>query len=295
MAIQQEHLTQPDLLERITATRRFMAKIGSNKIACTKENKVNMDWVRGFIASLPALNREFAITSSGAIAIERVMGNRPAPQTIAEKQAYAAMGQPKLQRLYESEFRRQHHLETAQILVTKNNMNNENGRKELVATLAMLRELGAVPIINENDTVATAEIQFGDNDRLSAHAAIADNADTLILISDVDGFYTADPSKDFSALRIPFITKVTKEIILSATGPNGDHSKGGMETKLEAARIAASAGIDTFIISGDRPDCLTQFFNGNARSTYIHHKAFDGYRVDDRSLRAIVTETPLPA
>lgn len=284
---QQDHTTRQHLLDRIAATRRFMVKIGSNRIVCTEKNLVHTDWLNGFVKSLPSLNREFAITTSGAIAIERVQGRRPAPRTIAEKQAYAAMGQPKLYRLYEDAFRAIHGTDTSQILVTKNNLVSGDGRREIVDTLKVLRDLGSTPIINENDTVATEEIKFGDNDTLSAHAACADGADTLILITDVDGLYSANPAIDKTAIHYDIIDHVDAHHIEAAGGPIGDHSRGGMETKLEAAFIAAKCGIDTFMIKGDQPDCLTHFFNGAIKCTLVRHSAFAPYLGQDGTLRQI--------
>lgn len=284
---QQEVTTRQHLLDRIAATRRFMVKIGSNRIVCTEKNLVHMDWLQGFIGTLPSLGREFAVTTSGAIAIERVLGNRPAPKTIAEKQAYAAMGQPKLYRLYEEAFQQLHGTETSQILVTKNNLVSNDGRREIVDTLRVLRQLGSTPIINENDTVATEEIKFGDNDTLSAHAACADGADTLILITDVDGLYSDNPNINPNAVHYEVIDKVEPHHIEAAGGPIGDHSRGGMETKLEAAFIAAKCGVDTFMIKGDKPDCLTSFFNGSTKCTLVRGSAFQHYFGHEGTLRQI--------
>ncbi len=284
---QQDHTTRQHLLDRIAATRRFMVKIGSNRIVCTEKNRVHTDWLRAFVASLPSLGREFAITTSGAIAIERVLGRRPAPSTIAEKQAYAAMGQPKLYQLYQEAFQRLHKMETAQILVTKNNLVSSEGRREIVDTLGVLRQLGSTPIINENDTVATEEIKFGDNDTLSAHAACADHADTLILITDVDGLYSANPNLDPAAVHYAVIDKVEPHHIEAAGGPIGDHSRGGMETKLEAAFIAAKCGVDTFMIKGDQPDCLSNLFNGSTKCTLVRSSAFKQYFGHEGTLRQI--------
>ncbi|MDD3019983.1 MAG: glutamate 5-kinase [Alphaproteobacteria bacterium] len=278
---------QTQLLERIAATRRFMAKIGSNKIACTEKNIVHHNWVRKFISNLNTLDREFSLTSSGAIALERVLGNRPAPKTTAEKQAYAAFGQIKLMGLYQ-QASIPHGIAPAQVLVTKKSLSTTEGFANIQGTMKTIRALGGMVVANENDTVATEEIRFGDNDTLSAFAAAADGADTLILITDVDGFYTSNPKKNPDAKHLPIIEHVDTNIILAATGPIGDHSRGGMETKLEAARIAAGYGIDTFIIDGTSPDCITDFFNGKTKCSLIKSTAFGEYLGDERKLIDIV-------
>ena len=282
--------TQQQLLERIQSTRRFMAKIGSNKIACTEQNLVHSNWIRKFVASLTTLQREFSLTSSGAISLERVLGNRPPPQSTAEKQAYAAFGQIRLMELYQQAFL-PHGMKAAQVLVTKNSLTTEDGFRNIQGTMEAIRKLGGITIANENDTVATDEIRFGDNDTLSAFAAAADGADTLILITDVNGLFTGNPKINSNAQHLPVIDIITNDIILAASGPIGNHSCGGMETKLEAARIAARYGIDTFIINGTSENCLRAFFNGNSQCTLIHHSAFQNFQNDPRPLKTIATHT----
>lgn len=294
MGTQQQAIMIPsqDILDRIGNTRRFMVKIGSNKIVCTEQKIIHQDWLNEFADHLIRLKtekqKEFAITSSGAIGLARVIHNLPVAQNIAQKQAYAAFGQGELTAVWKQAFAA-HRIIAGQVLLTKRSLLHPDGHNNTRSTMQTIREIGGIVIANENDTVATDEIRFGDNDQLSAYGAIADQADTLILVTDVDGLYTADPRKNQNAEHIPVMYAATEDLIRAAGGPNGDHSCGGMSTKLEAARIASRAYIDTFIIDGNSPDCLAVFFNGQARCTYIHHTAFDAYRNDPRTLAEIAS------
>lgn len=259
----------------IDSSKRIVIKIGTNSIIDVEKWFVKRDWLRESIQSYVDLGREFGIVSSGAIGMARVEMNGQLPKDIDERQAFAAIGQPILFDIYKKELACAGNLTAAQVLFTKNDLTNEPGFSTSQNTLMALRRLKAIYIANENDTVANDEIKVGDNDNLAALTAIADDADTLILITDINGLYTADPKKHLDANHIQIVETLSPEIMAMAGGTNGDHGTGGMKTKLEAAFIAASKGIHTIIVNGEKPDCVTRLFNGDyTHATFIPSTAY---------------------
>ena len=237
--------------------KRLVLKIGSALLVDAK-GRVREAWLDGLaadIAELRARKTEVVVVTSGAIALGwRALGLPRRPTRLEEKQAAAAAGQILLAHAWQASLAA-HGMRTAQILVTLDDTEERrrylNGR----ATIATLLRLGAVPVVNENDTVATSEIRFGDNDRLSARVAVMISAETLILLSDVDGLYTADPSSDPAATHLPLVETITPAIEAMAGGSVSGVGTGGMGSKLEAARIATSAGCDVILTKGsvERP------------------------------------------
>ncbi len=263
---------QQDIIDN---SNRIVIKIGTNSIIDVENWVVKRDWLRKSIESYIALNKEFGIVSSGAIGMARVEreGNK-APQSLDERQAFAALGQPSLFNLYKFELARAG-LSAGQVLFTRHDLTTEPGFSTTQKTLNALRTLKSIYIANENDTVANEEIKVGDNDSLAAYTAIADDADTLILITDVNGLYTDNPKTNPLAKHIQTINALTPEIFELAGGTNGDHGTGGMKTKLQAAHIAAAKGINTIIVNGEKPDCLTRLFNGQFdHATFIPATAY---------------------
>lgn len=258
----------------IDNSRRVVVKIGTNSIIDVENWVVRREWLKRIIQSLAGLQREFGIVSSGAIGMARVEMDGRRPETLEERQAFAAIGQPILFDTYKYELMRSG-LRGAQVLFTKNDLTTEPGFSTTQGTLRALRALNVIYIANENDTVANDEIKVGDNDNLGALTAIADGADTLILITDVNGLYTANPKTNPDAKHIQLVEKLTPEIMELGGGTNGDHGTGGMKTKLDAAFLAASHGTHTIIINGQKPDCLTRLFNGDyAHATFIPSTAY---------------------
>lgn len=242
----------------LTQARRVVVKIGSSLLFDAGRRAVAADWLAGLAADIAELRRqgrEVIVVSSGAVALGRGRLNLPTGR-LQDKQAAAAVGQSLLMHAWE-EALAPHGLIAGQVLLTRDDTERRrrwlNGRATLEALLAH----GVIPVVNENDTVATEEIRYGDNDRLAARAAQLGRADLLILLSDVDGLYTADPRRDPGARHLLLIERLTPEILAMATGANSEAGvgTGGMATKLAAARIAASAGCATIIASGltDRP------------------------------------------
>ncbi len=238
---------------KLASFRRVVVKVGSSLLVDSKAGTVNADWLRALAADLSDFATRGAsvlIVSSGAIALGRTVVKLPSgPLKLEESQAAAAVGQIALARLW-AEMLADVDLTVGQILLTLGD--TEERRRYLNAreTIGKLLELGAVPIINENDTVATTEIRYGDNDRLAARVATMMSADLLILLSDVDGLYSAPPHENPSAQLIPIVPHVTAEIEAMAGAAESDLSRGGMRTKIEAAKIATAAGTHMVIASG---------------------------------------------
>ena len=237
--------------------RRLVIKVGSSLLT-GGDGHVHRDWLGGLaddIASLMEQGHEVLIVSSGAIAIgSSILGISARSSRLEDLQAAAAAGQVQLVHAYQ-EALAEHRVTVAQILLTLEDTENRRRFLNARGTLARLLDRSVVPIINENDTVATEEIRYGDNDRLAARVAQLVMADVLVLLSDVDGFYTADPRKDDTAEHIPEVRKITDDIVRMAGATQSDIGRGGMATKVQAARIATHAGCSTVIASGaiDKP------------------------------------------
>ncbi len=236
-----------------TRARRIVVKIGSALLADRTTGALKSAWLASLIddvADLRKDGRDVILVSSGAVALGRLkLGLPKGPLELEQSQAAAAVGQISLAAAYQ-ELAAGHGLTVAQILLTLGD--TEERRRYLNArhTIETLLRLGAIPVVNENDTVATAEIRYGDNDRLSARVASMASADCLVLLSDVDGLYTAPPSADPTARHIPMVSEITPEIEAMAGSAGTELSKGGMKTKIEAGRIALGAGANMVITSG---------------------------------------------
>lgn len=240
--------------ERLAAGRRLIVKIGSALLVDDVTGDIHRPWLQALsedIARCRMRGQEVLIVSSGAIAVgRRHLGLVGRDLKLEEKQAAAATGQIRLAHAYQ-EALATHGITVAQILLTPDDTEERRRHLNARATLEQLLALGAVPVINENDTVATAEIRFGDNDRLAARVAQMISADTLVLLSDIDGLYTGDPRHDPAARHVPVVGDVTTEIeAMAGAAPTG-YSSGGMVTKLAAARIAMAAGCRMVIARGE--------------------------------------------
>jgi glutamate 5-kinase len=237
--------------------RRLVVKVGSS-LLIGDDDKVHRGWLEGLaenIATLQGSGHEVLIVSSGAIAIgSRVLDINKRRARLEDLQAAAAAGQVQLVHAWQ-EALAQHDIAAAQVLLTPEDTENRRRFLNARGTLEKLLDRSVVPIINENDTVATEEIRYGDNDRLAARVAQLVMADALVLLSDVDGLYTSDPSDDGHAEHIPEVGKITGDIQRMAGETRSDVGSGGMATKVQAARIATHAGCSTVIASGaiERP------------------------------------------
>ncbi|ARE39153.1 Glutamate 5-kinase [Rhodovulum sp. P5] len=239
----------------LTNATRIVIKIGSALLVDRATGALRADWLRALaedVAMLKARGTDVVLVSSGSIALGRAALKLPAGALPLEQaQAAAAVGQIRLARAYEDTLA-PHGITTAQVLVTLEDSADRRRYLNSRATLATLLSLGVVPIVNENDTIATDEIRFGDNDRLAAQVAVTVGADVTVLLSDVDGFYTANPAQDPTAHRFDMIEDITPEIEAMAGDAGSGLSKGGMKTKLMAAKTATGAGCALAITEGSR-------------------------------------------
>ena len=233
--------------------RRLVIKIGSALLVDEESGGIRRRWLDALgddVAWFRARKVDVILVSSGAIAVgRRHLGLAPGALRLEEKQAAAATGQIRLAHAYQETLAR-HQITVAQILLTLDDTEERRRHLNARSTLNSLLKMGAVPVINENDTVATEEIRFGDNDRLAARVAAMISADTLVLLSDIDGLYTGDPRMDEAARLVPEITDLTPEIEAMAGDAPPGYSSGGMVTKLNAARIAMAAGCRMAIADG---------------------------------------------
>ena len=248
---------------------RMVVKVGTSTLAHAT-GRLNIRHVEELVKVLSDLKNaghEMILVSSGAIGMGVGKLNLPGrPADMPTKQAAAAVGQCELMYTYDRLFSQYNHT-VAQILLTSEDIDSEDRRRNFENTMARLLELGALPIINENDTVATAEIKVGDNDTLGGIVACAVGADLLVLLSDIEGLYTADPRKDPAARLIPVVEAVTPEIEALAGGKGSELATGGMETKLRAARMVTARGCDMVITNGERPRRLYDIAEGKAVGT----------------------------
>lgn len=249
---------------------RLVIKVGTSTLthANGRLNIRRVEELCKTISGLKNADHEVVLVTSGAIAMGVSKLKLPArPQDVPTKQAVAAVGQCELMYIYDKFFSEYNHT-AAQILITGDDVENQQRRSHLEDTFSRLFELGAIPVINENDTVSTAEIvSLGDNDTLAAIVALIVKADLLVLLSDIDGLYTADPHKDGSAKLIPLVTEITQEITSLAGGAGTSLGTGGMSTKIGAARTCMSAGIDMAIANGSDPSVLYDIIGGKSVGT----------------------------
>jgi len=246
----------------LATARRIVFKVGSALLVDARTGAANHAWLKAFCddaAALRARGQQVVVVSSGAVALGRrrlgLTGRKSL--TLPEKQAAAAAGQSLLMRAWEEAFE-PHGIGVAQILMTRDDTETRRRWLNARATTETLLGLGVVPVVNENDTVVTEEIRYGDNDRLAARVAQLAGADLLVLLSDIDGLYSADPRKDPNAAHLPRISEITPQIEAMAGGANATTGvgTGGMATKIAAARIARAAGCATLITLGSRPHPL---------------------------------------
>jgi glutamate 5-kinase len=256
---------------RLADAKRVVVKVGSTLLVDGDKGRLNRAWLESLTADVAVFRKrgqEVILVSSGAIALGRRHLNLGAGKLkLEESQAAAAVGQIRLAHAYK-ELLDAHDITVAQILLTLGDTEQRRRYLNARGTLNTLLALGAVPVINENDTVATAEIRYGDNDRLAARVAQMVGADCLVLLSDIDGLYTADPSVDPDAQFIAKVLEITPAIEAMAGGSASDMGSGGMQTKIAAAKIAVGAGCHLCISLGAEPHPLQRIENG-ARCTWF--------------------------
>src|ERR1700704_3809688 len=256
---------------RLTDFRRIVVKVGSSLLVDSEGGRLNQDWLGSLAedpAGVPREKRDVLVVPSGAIALGRAVLKLPAgPLKLEDSQAAAAVGQIALARTW-AEVLGRHGITAGQVLVTLQDTEERRRYLNARSTIERLLEWRAVPVINENDTVATNEIRYGDNDRLAARVATMAGADLLVLLSDIDGLYDAPPSAKAGAKHIPGGGRHTGDIERRAGAAGSELSRGGMQTKIEAGKIATQAGTHMVIASGRIPHPLKAIAEG-ARSTWF--------------------------
>lgn len=297
--------TETSASDPLRQARRIVIKVGSALLVDGKSGRLNRAWLESLIEDLLRLRRrgqQVVLVSSGAIALgRRHLGLPAGTLRLEESQAAAAVGQIRLAHAYK-ELLEAHDVTVAQVLLTLEDSEQRTRYLNARATLETLLALGSIPVINENDTVATAEIRYGDNDRLAARVAQMVSADCLILLSDVDGLYTADPNLDPTAQFIERVLRISPQIEAMAGRSNSDVGTGGMATKIAAAKIAVGAGCHMCIATGHRLHPLKPIESGGrctwfmptstpmaARKQWIAGtlRPAGAVRIDDGALRAL--------
>jgi glutamate 5-kinase len=256
---------------RLGDFRRIVVKVGSSLLVDSQAGRLNEAWLASLVDDLAALHgekRDLLVVSSGAIALGRaVLKLAPGPLKLEDSQAAAAVGQIALARTWTEALWR-HQITSGQVLVTLGDTEERRRYLNARSTIDKLLEWRAVPVINENDTVATTEIRYGDNDRLAARVATMVSADLLVLLSDVDGLYDSPPGTSSSAKHVPRVERITPAIEAMAGAAGSELSRGGMQTKVEAAKIVTGAGTHMIIASG-RVDHPLRAITDGARSTWF--------------------------
>lgn len=275
-----------DIRKIILDARRIVVKIGTTTITHEETGSLNLAKLEKLVRILTDIRnsgREVVLVSSGAVGVGRkALSLESKPKEKSLKQACAAVGQARLMMVYQKFFG-EYNQTMAQILMTKITMINDTSRENARGTFEELLRMGIIPIVNENDTVATDEIEFGDNDSLSAIVAALIEADLLILMSDIDGLYTDDPHHNPDAKLIKYVDKIDKRILNMAKGSSSTLGTGGMETKISAARIATDSGAHMIIANGEDISVLTDILAGEDIGTL-----FKAHKNDDFDLLTFI-------
>ena len=254
---------------RLADKPRIVVKVGTSTLSFPngKMNFTRLEKLTMVLSDLMSCGKEIVLVSSGAIGIGAGMLKMDAPPDgLVARQALAAIGQAELMRIYQKFFVEYHQM-VAQVLLTPEGLNDETRRMNAQNTLNQLLTMKIIPVVNENDTISTVEIQFGENDSLSAKVASLIDADLLIIMTDIDGFYTTDPKQDEHAEMLSEVHEITDEIELAAQGSGSSFGKGGMVTKINAVKICREKGIDTLILNGQNPKNILKAMEGHEIGT----------------------------
>ena len=255
--------------KNLTSKERIVVKVGTSSLSFTggKTNYTRLDKLSMVLADLMSCGKEVVLVSSGAIGVGagQLKMDEP-PDNLVARQALAAIGQVELIRIYQRFFHEYNQM-VAQVLLTPEGLDDETRFMNAQNTLNQLISMKIIPVINENDTVSTFEIQFGDNDQLSARVAAMIDADLLIILSDIDGLYSSDPKKDPDAKILSEVHEISEEIENSARGIGSSFAKGGMASKIAAVKICKEKSIDTVIINGNKPKNILKVLEGETIGT----------------------------
>ena len=263
--------------------KRIVVKIGSSSLTHSETGNIDLSKLEKLVrvlTNIRNMGKDVVLVSSGAIAVGRnKMGLKPGKLSLPEKQACAAIGQATLMMIYQKLFS-EYGQNVAQVLMTKITMVNEPNRTNAVNTFNELLNLGVIPIVNENDTVSTDEIQVGDNDRLSAIVSVLSNADLLILLSDIDGLYTDDPNKNPDAKMVKLVEKIDEHLEdMGKESSSSGIGTGGMSAKIKAAKIATKSGIDMVISNAFDVSIVEDIVNGKDIGTLFIANKDDSYNI----------------
>ncbi len=272
------------LREKLKDKKRIVIKVGTSSLTHPETGSTDLITLEKLVRELTDLHnrgKEVILVSSGAIAVGRkTVGMKERPTKLSTKQACASIGQARLMMIYQKLFMEYNQV-ASQILMTKNTLVNGENRLNARNTFETLLSMGVIPIVNENDTISTYEIQFGDNDTLSAVVAALTQADLLILLSDIDGLFTDDPNKNPNAEFIDYVDHVDAHFEQMGKGSASDVGTGGMSTKLKAARLATSAGADMVIANGKDMGIIHQIVDGEPLGTLFKaNRTEDFYLID---------------
>ncbi|MGN0367214.1 MAG: glutamate 5-kinase [Wujia sp.] len=270
--------------ENLKNKQKIVIKIGSSSIIHEESGGIDLrklETLVRIICDLKNQNKDVVLVSSGAIGVGfEALGLRNKPKTLSLKQACAAIGQGQLMMIYQKLFMEYNHM-AAQVLLTFDAITDSERRKNAENTLNELLQQGVIPVVNENDTVATEEIEFGDNDTMSAIVAHLIHADLLILLTDIDGLYTDDPRKNPDAKKLSIVEEIDSSIRDMAKGAVSSYGTGGMSTKLAAARIATDSGADMAILDASRLQVIYDLIDGKDVGTlFLAHDNEDFDTVD---------------
>ncbi|MBQ6569443.1 MAG: glutamate 5-kinase [Clostridia bacterium] len=253
---------------------RIVIKVGTSTLTYEsgKPNIRRVEALARVLSDLHNSGKEIVLVSSGALGVGvGKLGLEKRPTEVEKRQAVAAVGQCELMFLYDKMFS-EYTCTVAQVLLTPDVIDDQPRKQNVINTLDTLLKMGIIPVVNENDTVSTAEIagaNFGDNDRLSAIVAKLINADMLVLLTDIDGLHDGDPRKNKNAVRIPVVLNIDENVMALAGGTGSVRGTGGMVTKLQAAELACEAGIETYIINGENPKTLYKLLDGETVGTHF--------------------------
>ncbi|MBO6162999.1 MAG: glutamate 5-kinase [Eubacterium sp.] len=262
--------TRENLKDRLKEKRRIVIKIGSSSLVHKETGEVDFMRIEKLIRILSDLKnqgKDVVLVSSGAIVVGcKTLGLKKRPEVLSMKQACAALGQLELMMLYQKLFLEYNH-RAAQVLLTFDVISNQERRMNATNTLKQLLDLDVIPVVNENDTVATEEIEFGDNDTLSAIVASLIDADLLVLLTDIDGLYTDDPRKNPEARKLSVVERIDDKLLSMGKNTNTGYGTGGMATKLSAARIATDSGADMAICESTDLEIILRLLEGEDEGT----------------------------
>ena len=251
--------------------KKIVVKVGTSTLTYEngKSNLRRMEKLAAVLSDIQNSGIQVVLVSSGAIGVGvQKMGLEERPEDNAGRQAASSVGQTELMFMYDKFFG-EYNQTISQLLLTKEDIDDEKRRNNLINTFNKLFEYGIIPIVNENDSISVSEIEFGDNDTLSAYTAVLIDADMLIILSDIDGLYTDNPKANDKANLIPIVEKVTDELYETASGAGSKRGTGGMITKLNAAKIATENHIDMIIMNGSMPSRLYKAIDGKPIGTFF--------------------------